>query len=109
MLAAGWPVDSRGPDQVTALHWAGFHGNPAMIREILRYHPPLEAPDRNHGGTPLGWAIYGSVHGWHRESGDYAGATEALLEAGAEAPKVTPDLQASDPVRAVLQRHAGES
>jgi ankyrin repeat protein len=105
MLAAGWPVDSRGQHQATVLHWAAFHGNAAMVKEILRYQPPLEARDSDYKGTPLGWAVYGSVHGWHRQSGDYAGATEALLEAGAEAPKLTADLEATDSVRAVLRRY----
>jgi hypothetical protein len=73
--------------------------------ERFCYQPPLEARDSDYKGTPLGWAVYGSVHGWHRQSGDYAGATEALLEAGAEAPKLTADLEASDSVRAVLRRH----
>ena len=105
MLAAGWPVDSRGQHQATPLHWAAFHGNAAMVKEILRYRPPIEARDRDFDGTPVGWAVYGSVHGWHRQSGDYAGVTEALLQAGAEAPKPTANLEASDAVREVLRRH----
>lgn len=42
MLAAGLPVDELGQHQATPLHWAAFHGNAEMVREILRYHPPLE-------------------------------------------------------------------
>jgi len=78
-----------------------------MVREILRYHPALElGADEGYDGTPLGWALHGSEHGWHRETGDYAGAVEALLQAGAKAPKMTEDLEASEPVRMVLLRHA---
>lgn len=106
MLAAGWPVDARGQHGATPLHWAAFHGNTAMVQEILRYKPPLEIWDDNFDGRPLSWAIYGSVHGWHREKGDYAGTIEALLQAGAEPPKLTEDLEASEPVRKVLLRAA---
>lgn len=104
MLAAGWPVDARGQHGASPLHWAAFHGNTAMVQEILRYKPPLEIWDENFGGKPLSWAIYGSVHGWNREKGDYAGTVEALLQAGAEPPEVSEDLEASEPVRKVLLR-----
>ncbi|HWA15098.1 MAG TPA: ankyrin repeat domain-containing protein, partial [Gemmatimonadales bacterium] len=53
MLAAGWPVGATGQHGATALHWAGFHGNLAMARAILPYHPPLEARERDFGQTPL--------------------------------------------------------
>jgi hypothetical protein len=46
------------------------------------------------------------VHGWRRATGDYAGTVERLLAAGAKAPPLTPKLEASDPVRAVLAKHA---
>ena len=38
-----------------------------------------EVRDGQHGGTPLGWATYGSVHGYRCKTGDFAGAVEALL------------------------------
>lgn len=104
MLAAGWPVDARGQHGACPLHWAAFHGNTAMVQEILRYKPPLEIWDENFDGKPLSWAIYGSVHGWNREKGDYAGTVEALLQAGAEPSQVSEDLEASEPVRKVLLR-----
>ena len=65
MLSAGWPLDARGQHGATALHWAAFHGNASMAREILRHNPSLEVKDRDFNGTPLGWAIHGSLHGWH--------------------------------------------
>jgi len=34
--------------------------------------------------TPLGWAKYGSEHGWNREKGNYPAAIEALVRAGAQ-------------------------
>ena len=58
-----------------------------MAREILRYNPPLELTDADFKGTPLGWAIYGSEHGWHFEASDYAKTVELLLQAGAKLPE----------------------
>ncbi|HJR58375.1 MAG TPA: ankyrin repeat domain-containing protein [Vicinamibacterales bacterium] len=104
LLAAGWPVDARGQHGGTALHWAGWHGDTAMAGELLRHDPPLEIADHDYGGTPLFWAVYGSVHGWRCRTGDYAGTVKVLLEAGARPPDLTPQLEASGPVREVLVR-----
>jgi hypothetical protein len=60
----------------------------------------------DHDLTPLGWALHGSEHGWHKDSGDYAGVVEALLQAGAKAPRLTDEVEASEPVLEVLRRHA---
>ena len=87
MLAAGLPVDARGQHGGTPLHWAAWHGNVAMVREILRHNPPVEQTDMDFNSTPLGWAIHGSENGWHRETGDYAATTEALVQAGARIPE----------------------
>jgi ankyrin repeat protein len=104
MLEAGWPVGAVGQHGATALHWAGFHGNAAMARVILVHQPPLEAREKDYGMTPLGWTIYGSLNGWHAERGDYSGVLELLLDAGAKAPPLTPDVKASEAVLAVLRR-----
>jgi hypothetical protein len=108
MLAAGWPVDVRGEGNVTALHWAAFHGNADMVRELLRYHAPLNVRDASFNATALGWGLHGSEHGWHRNRGDYPGVIEALLQAGAGPPAIDQDveeLDVSEPVRAVLRRY----
>jgi len=101
MLAAGWPVNARGEYQMTPLQWASWHGNAEMVSEILRYRPKLEL-SRQHEITALGCALHGSENGWHRHTGDYAATVEALLDAGAKAPKLTDDLEASQAVRDVL-------
>jgi hypothetical protein len=102
MLEAGWPVDTPGEAGATALHWAGFHGNAEMAREILRFHPSLEQKSREYSGTALNWAIYGSGNGWHRETGDYVGTVRALLDAGAVLPPHAADLEPSDAVMEML-------
>ena len=106
MLTAGWPPEARGQHGATALHWAAWHGNAAMVREILRHHPSLELKSVDFNLAPLGWALHGSENGWHRDTGDYAVTLEALLEAGARPPEITDDLEASPRARAALLRHA---
>jgi hypothetical protein len=104
MLAAGWPVDARGPLDGTALHWAAFHGNVAMAREILKHAPSLEIRDGVYSQPPMGWAMHGSLNGWQRATGDYGATVEALLEAGAALPASTDDSPASTAIRSVLER-----
>jgi ankyrin repeat protein len=106
MLTVGWPVDVRGQHGGTALHWAAFHGNAQMARLLLEHRPSLELHDNDFDGTPIGWALHGSVHGWHTDRGDYAGTVEALLDAGAQPPSPNAGARASDAVRSVLRmRH----
>jgi hypothetical protein len=104
MLEAGWPVDTTGQYHMTALQWGAWHGNAEMVGEILRHHPELERQDSDHNITALGCALHGSENGWHRDSGDYVGTVEALMAAGAKAPKVTADLEASSDVREFLEQ-----
>jgi hypothetical protein len=101
MLAAGLPVDALGQHRATPLHWAAFHGNAEMAREILRYDPPLEQLDADFKSTPLGWAIHGSENGWHCETGDYGRTVEALLDAGAKIPEKEAGTEA---VKEMLRR-----
>jgi ankyrin repeat protein len=108
MLEAGWPVDARGEYDMTPLQWAAWHGNAKMVRETLRYHPQLEL-DNQHMITALGCALHGSENSWHRETGDYAATVEALLDAGAKAPQLTDDLEASQAARDVLRRYEERS
>jgi hypothetical protein len=102
MLQAGWPVDARGEMGATALHWAGFHGNAEMTREILRFHPALELKSNEYAGSALSWAVYGSGNGWHRDTGDFVGTIRALLDAGATLPPHAEELEPSDAVLEAL-------
>lgn len=106
-----WTLDSHasahevanrfGQHEGTPLHWAAFHGNADMVREVLRFNPPLETTDRDFKATPLGWAMYGSEQGWCVSSGRHAEVVEALLQAGAKRPDTIGGTAA---VRDVLQR-----
>jgi hypothetical protein len=77
-----------------------------MVQELLRHRAPLEAQENEYKATPLGWALHGSEHGWHRDKGEYGQVVEALLAAGAKAPTLA-GLEASEEVLAVLRRHSG--
>lgn len=103
MLAVGLPVEARSQHNATPLHWAAFQGNAEMAELLLPKNPPLEVTDADFNSTPLGWAIYGSEHGWHPEQGNYAATVEALLRAGAKPPQ---EVSGSAEVRKVLLRHA---
>jgi len=101
MLECGWPVEGDG--RHTPLHWACWHGNAEMARQILRFHPPLEFQDADYHGTPLGWALYGSEHGWNCKTGDYGATVRVLLAAGARAPG---KIEGSEAVQEVLRRNS---
>lgn len=98
MLECGWPVEGDG--RHTPLHWACWHGNAEMARQILRFHPPLELQDADYHATPLGWAMHGSEHGWNCKNGDYGATVKALLAAGARRPE---KIEGSQAVQEVLR------
>jgi ankyrin repeat protein len=65
------------------LHWAAWHGNPDMVRAVLSHNPPLEAGDRDHDGTAMGWLIHGAIGGWKGIATDrHAECAPLLLAAG---------------------------
>jgi ankyrin repeat protein len=107
MLDAGWPANVQGEHDQTALHWAAFHGNVEMVRQLLLHHALLEAEEQQFKGTPLGWALYGSEHGWRRDQGDYPRTVEALLSAGAKVPRPVEEIEAPEEVLEMLRRHQG--
>jgi len=104
MLTSGLPLTTTGQHGATPLHWAAFHGNAEMAELILRKRPPLEVKDRDFQSTPLGWAIYGSEHGWYAKTGNYVATVEALLRAGAKPPQ---EAAGSAEVKQVLLRQTG--
>jgi len=107
LLDAGFPADVRGEHDITALHWAAWRGQPDMARALLRHGAPADALETMYGGIPVGWAMYGSLHGPRDHGADHAGVVQALLDAGATLPAELDPGNASDAVRAVLERAGG--
>ena len=103
LLSAGWPAQPAMDNGQTALHFAAFHGNLEMVRELIAHNAPVNVFEKEHGGSPLAWALYGSLHGWHRNKGDYAGVTRALLAAGAAIPKPERPLEATEEVLEIIE------
>lgn len=66
----------------TPLHWAAWHGNVVLVRELLALGAPVNAPDRNFGSSPIAWAAHGSVNS-HEADDDYCAIVGLLLDAGA--------------------------
>ena len=105
MLGVGWPVNAVDSSGVTALHWAAFHGNSQLARLLLDAGAPIDIADKTHHALPLGWATFGSLHGWHASTGDYAGVVRLLLDAGATPPLTLKDSDASPAVMNVLRKY----
>ena len=105
MLARGFPVTARSQHGAMPLHWAAFHGNPEMTRDVLDHDPPLEARCRDYDGPPLGWAIHGAMGPWPGVStGRQADCVALLLDAGARCEKAVFPT-GHDDIDAVLRRH----
>jgi hypothetical protein len=82
MLDLGFDACVPGPDDFEAIRWAVFLGNAELTRRLLQHSPPINTPDRRYGGTPLGNCLYGALHGWGCDRGDFATTVPLLLEAG---------------------------
>ncbi len=102
MLIAGLPVESFGQHHATPLHWAAWHGQAELVRQLLAQGAPIENSDNDYRVTPLNWALHGSQNGWYRDAGDYTATVEVLLQAGARPPD---QLGGTEAVQEVLRRH----
>jgi ankyrin repeat protein len=109
LLFAGWPVNALGKHGATALHFAAWHGNAQLAKEMLAHRAAVDIRDRDFNMTPAGWAFHGSLHGSNRDRGNYAETVDALLSAGAAVPTGDPGtVDASESVREVLRRRMKE-
>ena len=81
LLQAGVPVDATNDHGQTALHWAAWQGRDEVVGELLTAGAPLEAREREFGGTPLGWAAHGASMA---PPGRHVEVVRRLLAAGAD-------------------------
>ena len=82
MLDLGFDARVAGPNNADALHWAAFLGNAEMVQALLRHDPPIGVREANYDATPLDWCVHGSLHGWMKDTGDFATTATLLLNAG---------------------------
>ncbi|MCV2370276.1 ankyrin repeat domain-containing protein [Roseateles oligotrophus] len=84
MLSLGWPVAVQGDWQASALNQAAFNGDATLVRLLLAHGASWE--ERNgFGGDVMGSLQHAAVH-LPQAGGDYLGALQALLAAGAPWP-----------------------
>ena len=84
MLGLGFDPLVGGADGGTALHAACWMGHARLVERLLQGGgAALNEVDPTHGGTPLAWAVFGSVHRC-AEGADYVGVIDRLVRAGAD-------------------------
>ena len=86
MLTLGFDAAATGQDGGTVLHCAAWQGAAACVRTALqdsRVRALIEARDRVHNSTPLGWCCHGARYCANPE-GDYPEVARLLVEAGAQ-------------------------
>jgi ankyrin repeat protein len=104
LVAAGVPLDARGIDNGTALHYAGMwgRGNTVGVLLALGADPSVTA---FRDTTPLGWTAWGSRHLPETEDrmDGYLEAARRLIDAGA---RVTDGMvdEAADELSVLLER-----
>jgi len=97
-----------GPTGGNALHCAAWEGSVACVAAILRYpagRSLLETRDTTYQGTPLSWCSHGSRNCGNPRA-NHAEVARLLIAAGA---RISPDLEPSDSVQAVLDAAMNET
>lgn len=79
LLQAGVPVDARGDGGITALHYAAWRGNAALIKLLLDHGAPLDVADNMYKATPAGYLHHGATH---CGEGDYAESARLMIATG---------------------------
>ncbi len=84
MLSLGWPVAVQGDWHASALNQAAFNGDAALVQLLLAHGASWEEVN-GFGGDVMGSLQHAAVH-LPQAGGDYLGALQALLAAGAPWP-----------------------
>jgi len=84
LLDRGFKPDASPTHGATGLHWAALAGHAEIVELLLAANAPVNATEQDHGGTPLGWAVYG----WNNPAPEFRNArhhevVERLIRAGA--------------------------
>ncbi len=112
LLDAGVPMDARGIDDGSALHYAGMWGRASTVELLLSRGAEVDlmGGPREHPGTALGWTAWGSraLPGAADRMEDYLGAAAALLGAGARVGERMIEV-AGDELAVLLEEAASRS
>src|SRR6185436_19975631 len=107
LLDAGVPLDARGIDDGTALHYAGMWARPSTVALLLQRgaEPDLLAGP----GTPLGWTAWASraLPGAAERVEDYLACVRLLLDAGATVTDGQIDIAADDVALVLEEARSG--
>jgi ankyrin repeat protein len=100
LIEAGVPLDARGIDDGTALHYAGMWGRASTVELLLAHGAEVDlmAGPREHPGTALAWTAWGSralPNAAERLDG-YLDAAAALLAAGGRVTEGMIEVAADD-------------
>ena len=81
LLDRGTDIAGHSGDNQTGLHYAAIGGHLNTVRLLLEKGASVKIEDSVHGGSPLGWALYG----WYSEPqrGQFHEVVAALVAAGA--------------------------
>jgi ankyrin repeat protein len=96
LLEAGVPLDARGIDDGSALHYAGMWGRPSTVALLLDRGADVELGSAL--GTALGWTAWGSreLPGAEERLDDYLEATRVLVAVGARVEPGVIEIAADD-------------
>jgi Ankyrin repeats (3 copies) len=96
LLQRGIDVGERHRE--TGLHWAAHGAHVEVVKLLLERKAPVDVEDERWSGIPLQWAFHGWLDSPPGATSDHYYEVAALLVAAGS--EVTPELLASDKVRA---------
>lgn len=84
LLSFDVDLDARALDDGTALHQAAWFGSPDNARLLVEAGANIDAWEKVHSMTPLGWAVHGSHYSGDAElrQDAYTAIVRLLLDAG---------------------------
>jgi hypothetical protein len=112
LLDAGVPLDARGIDDGTALHYAGLWGRASTVELLLARGAEVDlmGGPREFPGTALAWTAWGSreLPSAAERLDGYLGAAAALIAAGARVADGMAEV-AADEVAVLLEEAAART
>ena len=94
-LDAGFPIDTRGEENATPLHFACYCQWDETASLLIERGAPLEVRDATYDGTPLAWVLEGYLYN-RNAKGDGIKIVKQLLAAGASDENLRQRLETDD-------------